>query len=154
MKIRVLRGIYNQLAHHVRKYRILCGDFNTPQAEKFDGKIVTWGQKERNGEIVTNDLRWDVGERQVLEGLQPYDLIDIYRHLHGYKVKDFSWFLRRKGRIIAKRRFDHVYASVALNPIECRYIHLLRENGLSDHSPVLAVFHPRTIWQCRSISVH
>ena len=142
IKIKVLKGLYNQLAYHVKGHRILCGDFNTPQAETFAGKVITWGQKEKNGKFVTVDPWWDKGERGVLEGLKEYDLSDVYRDLYGCEVKDFSWVLRRKGQIIARRRFDHVYASDALNPVECQYVHSLREKRLSDHSAILAVFQP------------
>jgi len=142
MKTKVLKGLYNQLASHVKGHRILCGDFNTPQAETFAGEVIAWGQAEKNGKFVMVDPWWDKGERQVLEGLRDYDLLDVYRYLNGYRNKGFSWILKRKGQIIAKRRFDHIFASSALNPIESRYVESLRANGLSDHSPILAVFQP------------
>lgn len=38
------------------------------------------------------------------------------------------------------RRFDHVYASRNFRPVSCQYLHELREQGLSDHSPVEVCF--------------
>lgn len=80
---------------------------------------------------------WDRGERRVLVGLAEYDLVDVFRAVHGYETTDSSWFLRRGERAIG-RRFDHVFASRSLVPKSCRYLHALREAGLSDHSPIEA----------------
>jgi exonuclease III len=82
---------------------------------------------------------WDAGERRVLTGLAEYDLIDVYRSLHGYSATNSSWILRRGSREIG-RRFDHVFASRALAPASCAYLHDLRTCGLSDHAPVEVTF--------------
>ena len=82
---------------------------------------------------------WDRGERRVLVGLAEYDLVDVYRMLHGYQATESSWLLRRAGTAIG-RRFDHVFASRSLAPTSCRYLHSLRESGLSDHSPIETTF--------------
>ena len=140
LKIDTFDGIYNFLAGNNNKYpRILCGDFNSPQAETIEGKVITWGQKIlRDGQLKFTDKegKWDAGERCVIQRLAKYDLFDIFRLLNGYNVQEFSWLLKRKGKIIAKRRFDHIFASKALHPIECRYINGFRLNGLSDHSAI------------------
>jgi exonuclease III len=143
IKIEMLNGIYRALAVHSDTPRILCGDFNTPQIETADGEVVTWAQRQgANGEWRT--LRtfrgglgtdWDTGERRVLSGLAEYELVDVYRHLHGYAATDSSWILRRNSREVG-RRFDHVFASRALEPQSCEYLHPLRQSGLSDHSPI------------------
>ncbi len=78
-------------------------------------------------------------ERSVLTGLSAHDMPDVYRKLHGYGSLDFSWF-NRNGQ---GRRFDHVFASRGLDATGCRYLHRLRETGLSDHSPVEVIFAPR-----------
>jgi exonuclease III len=75
----------------------------------------------------------------VLEGLAKFDLADVYRSLYGYAVHDFSWYLKRKGRIVGCR-FDHVFAAACLRPIRCEYLHSFREAALSDHSPIEVVF--------------
>ena len=44
------------------------------------------------------------------------------------------------GKLLAGRRFDHVFAAQALDARECRYLHDFRTGGLSDHAPIEAVF--------------
>ncbi len=83
--------------------------------------------------------RWDAAERSILTGLAAHDLADVFRQLHGYGVSEFSWRLKRHGEF-TDRRFDHVFASAALHPIECRYVHDWREAGLSDHSALEVEF--------------
>ena len=147
IKIDVLDGIWNALAVPSTEPRILCGDFNTPQAELMTGEVVTWGQRlSPNGgwRIVRTRWRrpgrdWDLGERRVLTGLGDHDLADVYRALHGYEVSESSWFVRRSGRETG-RRFDHVFASRSLVPLTCRYLHALRQSGLSDHAPIEVTF--------------
>ena len=39
--------------------------------------------------------------------------------------------LKRKGKIVARRRFDHLFASAALNAHSFDYLHEPRETGLS-----------------------
>lgn len=145
IKIDTFEGIYTRLACSSDIPRILCGDFNSPQLEKPDGTLVTWGQKEKgNGEIYIqrNHQRWDSGERSVIEGLSEFDLPDVYRLLSGYEVQDYSWILWRKGKVSARRRFDHIFASRALHPLKCDYLHSFRESGVSDHSAIEALFSP------------
>jgi exonuclease III len=147
VKIEHLEGLHRGLARPSVVPRILCGDFNTPQAELPSGEIVTWGQRRRrSGDwVVTRTMRgglgtaWDAAERRVVGGLAEWDLVDVYRHLHGYGRDEASWILRR-GASAVGRRFDHVFASSALRPVGCAYLHDFRERGLSDHSPIEAEF--------------
>jgi endonuclease/exonuclease/phosphatase family metal-dependent hydrolase len=149
IKVETFEGIYRLLSKPSNRLRILCGDFNTPQRELLDGTVITWGQRIRkDGSVVRKQrirgkpgARWDAAERSVLTGLAEYDLHDVFRKLHGYDVADFSWRLHRKGATV-DRRFDHVFASATLNPVACRYLHRLREAGLSDHSAIEVVFEP------------
>jgi exonuclease III len=146
-KIETLEGLYAGLAMASKGPRILCGDFNTPQFERPNRHIITWGQYVRDdGRVVLcrrrrggTGRRWDEGERNILEGLARFDLADVYRMLHGYECEDFSWYTKRHG-VVRGRRFDHVFASASLEPLCCIYIHALREAGLSDHSPIEVVF--------------
>ena len=143
-KIRTFNGIFSYLARASPVARILCGDFNSPQRETADGQVVTWGQDEVDGRFVPwgrykggTGNEWDDGERSVLVGLAKFDLHDVFRGLHGFGVEDFSWYLKRNGKIVG-RRFDHVFASRQFKILDCRYLHALREAGLSDHSPIAA----------------
>ena len=79
-----------------------------------------------------------------MTGLAEFDLVDVFRALHGYGVPAFSFTFTRSGRAFS-RRFDHVFASRSLNPVACRYLHTPRENGLSDHAPLEAEFVPRPL---------
>jgi exodeoxyribonuclease III len=47
--------------------------------------------------------------------------------------------MRRKGQI-RWRRFDHIFASDRLKTISCEYLTTWREEGLSDHAAIEAVF--------------
>ena len=46
IKIGTFEGIFARLACTSTTPRILCGDFNSPQAEGPGGEIITWGQDE------------------------------------------------------------------------------------------------------------
>ena len=146
-KIEMLEGLYAGLGKPSPQPRILSGDFNTPQFERANGDVITWGQDVLpDGKAVImgrwrggTGERWDAGERNVLRGLAHFDLSDVFRAVNGYKPQEFSWYLKRKGTLVG-RRFDHVFASASLQPTSCSYLHALREAGLSDHSPIEAVF--------------
>jgi exonuclease III len=154
LKVEMFEGIYTHLACPTPRARILCGDLNTPQAESADGCVTTWGQvitphegvriwtrkRDACGRVDTGD-RWDAAERNVLTGLAQFDLLDVFRTLHGYGVVEYSWYWKGKGRCIG-RRFDHVFASRQLRAVQCEYLHALREMGLSDHSPLEVDFAP------------
>jgi exonuclease III len=127
--------------------RILCGDFNSPQEEKANGEVITWGQEiASNGKVTVwgrwkgdTGKRWDSAERNVLLGLGRFDLRDVFRALHGYRRQEFSFYARPKAGLFG-RRFDHVFASTSLKPTACIYIHAFREAGLSDHSAIEVTF--------------
>lgn len=149
-KIETFEGVFSHLAHHATRPRILCGDFNSPQAEMPDGTVITWGQHIRQDGSVRirrrirggDAARWDTAERSVLQGLREYDLPDVYRELHGFDRSTFSLRLMHKGRA-TDRRFDHVFAAPSLNPIDCRYLHEFRSGGLSDHAGLEVEFQPK-----------
>ena len=142
LKIDTFEGIYNYLARPNDILRILCGDFNSPKQELPDGRTVLWGQRlNKDGSIEsTGESRWPQGEGLVIRDLAAYDLPDVYRQLNGWEAKGFSFVVWRKGKIVSRRRFDHVFASEKLNPVSCRYIHEVRENWLSDHSAIEVEF--------------
>lgn len=147
MKVEVLESIYKSLAVNSEKPRILCGDFNCPQAELPSGEIVTWGQSiDRFGRVRTKRSkykgaaeRWDQAERGVLVGLADFGLIDAYRTLHGYGVDAASWFVIRRDKQIG-RRFDHIFVSPHLEVLYCDYLGVCQSDGLSDHAPIEAHF--------------
>lgn len=141
IKIEMLEAVLKLIAAAAPAPQILCGDFNVPQVETAEGRIVTWGEKISSTGIVKlrraryglRGDRWDRAERGAMQGHTDSILIDAYRHLHGYARGDFSWFLKRKALKIG-RRFDHAFCSPAVKILRCEYLHDLREQGLSDHS--------------------
>jgi len=140
MKVDMLEAVSAVVSERLDTPSILCGDFNVPQAETREGRIVTWGQDIVAGEPRLwgrwrggDGRRWDTAERTVMEGGAQRQLIDAYRGLHGYSRQEFSWFVKRKEKRIG-RRFDHVFCSRELVIHGCEYLHHLREDGLSDHS--------------------
>lgn len=139
-------GIYRRLARRSARPRILCGDLNAPREESAQGEVVTWGQRRRpNGDVVFEGPRGersDRAERQVVTGLAPYGLFDVYRALHGYGRQATSWHWRHRGRE-GGYRLDHVLASAELNATHCEYVHEWRAEGLSDHAPMEVHFNLR-----------
>jgi len=146
-KIETFEAIFKTLSSEDDNLRILCGDFNSPQAELSNGTTITWGQRlSRNNDVylMKNNLRWHQGELAVIRGLAEYNLLDVFRQLHGYGLEEYSYIVTRKGEIVSKRRFDHVFASQELLPQECVYLHKIREMKLSDHSPIEVLFSAKT----------
>jgi len=159
-KVFMFEAIYKKLARNVRHHRMLCGDFNSPLQEMADGQIRTCGQDTRgsDGQYMIGEWwrdkqgrkfpeeRWDMAERQVLQGLRRYDLGDVFRAKHPYGheefngEKEFSYYTNNRGKRIG-RRFDHIFASHLLEVVECEYLQELWE--LSDHAPIEALFAPK-----------
>ncbi len=135
-KVEQLRAVHAVLARECATHRIACGDFNTPQAESADGMIVTFADRHPR---VFNE--WDAAEKSILRGLEQHDLADMFRALHGYRVSAFSWHPHGRSAHVG-RRFDHVFASKSLNGVRCEYLQTVREDALSDHAAIEAVFEP------------
>ena len=140
MKVEMLEAVSAVVAETYDSPTVLCGDFNIPQLEMPDGRIITWGQEMVDGEPCVRGrwrggpgIRWDAAERSVMEGGATQHLVDAFRFLHGYGREEFSWFVTRKERFIG-RRFDHVFCSRELLISRCEYLHTVRERRLSDHS--------------------
>lgn len=147
-KILTFEALHAQLTKRSILPRILCGDFNSPQAELPDGTLITFGQKPRRaGGWKTPLPRKDAAERNVLAGLATSDLHDVFRGMHGYEREEASWHF--KTRTCSKTfRLDHIFASASLQAARCEYLHSARESKLSDHSPLEAVFDlPRAVEQ-------
>ena len=142
LKLDLLAGVYHTLATTAQRPRLLCGDFNAPQHERENGEIITWGYLKRHGDYILQYPRQHELELGVLRGLSDYDLHDVYRRLHGYdgqtQEEGWSWCSRNRFRY----RFDHLFASHALRPVQACYLHAFRESGLSDHAPLEVLFEP------------
>lgn len=66
--------------------------------------------------------------------LDQYNCRDAFRLLHG-DIQEFSWYSHSKQGY----RYDHCFISDEIRPIlkSCYYLHHYREQGLSDHSPMI-----------------
>ncbi len=128
-KLKTFEGIYARLARPAHGPRILCGDFNTPQAEQEDGSIETWASS--HPELAE---RWEQAEGAVLWGLRDHDLSDAYRWLNGFAENPTSYIPR--GRHPKRRRYDHVYASQSARAARCGYREDWLDGKLSDHAAV------------------
>lgn len=155
VKAETLVGIYRRLATSSARPRILCGDLHIPEAERSDGTIVPFykdiipNENYNTGISETDEYLgrprkwWYNAEMNILAGLAEYDLPDVFRRLHGYRAREYSWCPDRGPEDVPKcKRYDHIFASVCLNPTACWYLHDLRGQGLSDHSAVVADFAP------------
>jgi endonuclease/exonuclease/phosphatase family metal-dependent hydrolase len=137
-KVRTHLAVHAHLAREASHPRLLCGDLNTPRKEHADGRVWTFA-RDRYGRIRTDRGEdWDNAELSLLRGLESYGFSDAFRSLHGYDVKEISWgWPRWPGGY----RLDHLL-SARVRVSSCRYEHGWREEGLSDHSALLAELQP------------
>lgn len=69
-----------------------------------------------------------------LDLLQKAGYSDAFRKLYP-EVKEYSWYSHQGNGY----RYDHTWTHNSLIPLitQCRYLHNLREEGISDHSPMI-----------------
>ena len=140
-KVRTHEAVYRHLADRSPGYsRILCGDLNTPRKEDTDGGIWTFARDRYGRLLPERGERWDQAELALIRGLEPYGYRDAFRLLHPYDTDALSWEWARWG---GGYRLDHVIVSADIEVEECRYEHGVREDGLSDHSALVARLQPR-----------
>jgi exonuclease III len=138
VKVETCEAIHFALARPTERHRILCGDFNAPRMETVEGEVITFAAHHPD-----SLARWDAAERSILTELAEWDLVDVFRALHGYERQDASWVFHTRNRRKSAHRLDHILASKRLGPVWCDYHHGWRESGLSDHSAIEGVFEPR-----------
>lgn len=129
-KIKILENTYNRIRKSNQDTMILAGDFNSPKDELTDGTVIPWGLTRE--EFIRE--RWTEAELNILDGLGKFGFSDVFRDQHGYgklDVESESW---------AGKRFDHMFASGQLNPVNCYYDPKARGDGLSDHSALFGEF--------------
>lgn len=135
-KVRTHEAVHRHLADREESHpRILCGDLNTPRRENEDGTVWTFA-RDRYGRLRPDrGERWDRAELALIRGLEPFGYRDAFRHLHPHDTGEISWgWARWNGGY----RLDHLIVSSEVTVEHCRYEHPWREEGLSDHSPLLA----------------
>jgi exonuclease III len=135
-KVRTHEAVHRHLADEPRGHaRILCGDLNTPRKEHADGTVWTFA-RDRYGQLrPERGERWDHAELALICGLERYGYRDAFRLLHPDATDEISWEWARWG---GGYRLDHLIVSEELAVEDCRYAHTWRDEGLSDHSALVA----------------
>lgn len=109
--------LFDFLIEQIQKEKpaILVGDFNTGK-NHIDQKGNSFWYEDK------------------LFELEKLGYVDAFRAMNG-DVKEYSWFSHQGNGY----RYDHTYLHEGLLPIvkACHYIHEWREEGLSDHSPMV-----------------
>jgi exodeoxyribonuclease III len=110
--------LFSALTHFVQnspKPVIVVGDYNTGKNHVDQKGDSFWYQPE-------------------LGAFEKSGMSDAFRHLH-HKKEEYSWFSHQGNGY----RYDHTYVSENLLTLvkKCEYLHAWRENGLSDHSPMV-----------------
>ena len=69
-----------------------------------------------------------------IDALEKQEYIDAFRLIQK-DIKEYSWYSHQGNGY----RYDHSYVHNSLEPVikECYYLHEWREDGLSDHSPMV-----------------
>jgi exonuclease III len=115
--------------------RLVCGDLNTPRREHPDGRVWTFA-RDRYGRLRSDrGERWDAAELALIKGLEDGGFRDAFRSLHGLEEREPSWVWQRWG---GGYRLDHLIVSREVQVPVCGYLHPWRDEGLSDHSPLVA----------------
>ncbi len=135
-KVRTHEAVHRHLASGSRdRARILCGDLNTPRKEHRDGSVWTFARDQYGRLRADRGERWDEAELALIRGLEPYGFRDAYRVSHGYQERELSWeWPRWKGGY----RLDHLIVSASVAVESAGYEHSWRNDGLSDHSALIA----------------
>jgi exonuclease III len=133
-KVLTHEAVHRHLARPAGHPRLVCGDLNTPRKEHPDGRVWTFA-RDRYGRLQRGE-RWDAAELALIRGLEPHGFRDAFRALHGYERRELSW---EWPRYSGGYRLDHLVVSAAFDVRECGYEHAWRQDGLSDHSPLVAL---------------
>ncbi|WP_354698041.1 hypothetical protein DSM112329_03704 [Paraconexibacter sp. AEG42_29] len=135
VKVRTLEAVRDHVAGDDGVPVVVCGDLNTPQYESREGEVRSFART-RTGRLREGfDERHDRAELGLVPGLADHGFVDAFRAVHGYDARDRSWIYPGRSH---GYRLDHLFVRGA-RPVDARYVHALREDGLSDHSALLAV---------------
>jgi exonuclease III len=135
-KVRTHEAVHRHLADEPPGHaRILCGDLNTPRKEHADGTVWTFARDRYGHLLPERGERWDRAELALIRDLKAYGYRDSFRLLHPHATDEISWEWARWG---GGYRLDHLIVSAEVAVADCRYEHSWREEGLSDHSALVA----------------
>ena len=127
-------AVHAHLACAASHPRILCGDLNTPRREHADGTLWSFARDQYGRLREDRGEEWEHDELALLSGLQRHGFSDAFRLIHGYGQREISWGWKRWP---GGYRLDHLLVD-GLEVVACTYEHGWREEGLSDHSALLA----------------
>jgi endonuclease/exonuclease/phosphatase family metal-dependent hydrolase len=139
-KIDTLRAVARRMAVGSTFHRILCGDFNEPRAELPDGGVESWADYNKYSKDPSRQKpkRWQEAVESIFMDLPKEGMVDVFRAVHGERVCELvSHIPRKQGK---PRRYDHVFATHVLEPLEARYLPKDMWEGISDHAPAEVVF--------------
>jgi exonuclease III len=134
VKVHTHEAVWSYLHAAPERPWVVCGDFNTPRREHPDGRLWTFARSSRGVLRPERGARWDNAELALLRGLEPAGFRDAFRDLHGYGEREPTWVWPNGGGY----RLDHLVVSAAVCVDACFYRHDWRDEGLSDHSALVA----------------
>ncbi|MGE0602089.1 MAG: endonuclease/exonuclease/phosphatase family protein [Dehalococcoidia bacterium] len=124
LKIPTQEAVARRIRRAAEWPHILCGDFNSPNAETADGVITPFSRRKH--------------ERALAAELGLFDgMVDAFRACNGFGVAESSWYWKNRGRT-GGYRLDHILVSRHFAIEGCFYNHDVRLSGLSDHSLMVA----------------
>jgi exonuclease III len=138
VKVHTHEAAWSYLNAAAERPWIVCGDFNTPRREHPDGRLWTFARSSRGVLRPERGARWDAAELALLRGLEPAGFRDAFRDLNGYGEREPTWVWPNGGGY----RLDHLVVSAAVRVDACYYRHDWRDEGLSDHSALVAEIEP------------
>ena len=122
-------GLLARLAR-LRCPTLLCGDFNSPLAERADGTVVPFAPR--------RDGRRYAAEAKLMGLTNARGMVDLFRACHGYGIDAASWHWKNRGRTGRYRLRPHCFATAEFRVRSCDYMHEWRTARLSDHSAIYA----------------
>lgn len=123
--------LYGLYLPHKKKHRLFEFLLDEELADDEPAIIIGDWNTGKNGVDQVGNSFWYT---EHLETMEQLGYFDAFREING-GVREYSWFSHRGNGY----RYDHAYMHASLRPIlkECYFLHTWRENGLSDHSPMM-----------------
>jgi exodeoxyribonuclease III len=146
-KCECFEGILRSIQSRKDSGCILCGDFNSPQQELDDGRVLCYGGLiNKEDQIIPRrsdrSRRQFAAESAVLSHQKEHDLVDAYMTAESVSSERYSYINRNRGNLVT-RRYDHVLASTHFVPIKAHYDTTVLQDSLSDHAPLVVDLHKR-----------
>ena len=135
LKVHHFEAVRRRLDRDRSRRRILCGDFNAPVDEDKDGPLFDVEARWSEPWSRQDKVRWRDAEWSLLENDR---MPDVYRALHRPGTQLAASHVTGRGKNRRPHRYDHIFASQDLTPVNCKYLGRWLTAGWSDHAPVEA----------------